>query len=329
MLFAVKTASIAPPEVMVDRRQSSPRQAVLRSLPIWSRQIETSRAAGEEAAPKLTQIFSSTVRRCDAAVAASRRALAEISLHDSGALAAIDRSDSDLREVVETLRSLKGTKDTILVEVRRYAEDLKQMAQDVQHIAMQVRLLSFNAAVEASRAGENGRSFAVVAAEMRQLAEMSAGTGSRMTKQVELIHTSLADVLEGQSADSGADAASVSRAERAIADVMERFRQLNTTLSHAVEQMEDENREIGQEIAGALVQLQYQDRVSQILSHVAMSMGSLRSSLARPVPGAFDTEAWLREMEGMFSTEEEFRNLRETAQPLPGAARRIHGTTFF
>lgn len=124
--------------------------ALIRSLPIWAKQVDTTRLACEEAVLALTELFRSTVRRCSAAAEASRRAVEEIG-GGRGALAAIERSDADLRGVTLTLKSLQSSKAAMLAEVKRYAEDLKAMAEEVQHIAMQVRLLSFNAAVEAAR----------------------------------------------------------------------------------------------------------------------------------------------------------------------------------
>src|SRR5205085_10962986 len=114
------------------------------------------------------------VRRLTTAASASKGAVSELSGEGGGMLAAIDRSDSDLRGVAATLENLQASKDAVLGEVKHYAKDLKEMSQTVQHIALQVRLLSFNAAIEAARAGEAGQSFSVVAAEMRQLAGMSA-----------------------------------------------------------------------------------------------------------------------------------------------------------
>ena len=319
------TRALARSDAAIPRRTSGLRDVCARSFPLWSRQIDTSCRAGEAAVLALTQLFGGTVKRLSTAVSASRSAVAEISGEGGGALTAINRSEEDLRSVTETLNALHLSKDAILAEVERYADDLKDMSQEVQHIAMQVQLLSFNAAIEAARAGESGRSFAVVAAEMRQLAGLSADTGSRMTKKVELIHGTLAEISRGSRDSASADVQSIARADAAIRDVMERFKQLAASLAGSVEVMESESEHVREEISTALMQLQFQDRVSQILSHVAGALSDLGDKVKRNAEDTLDADAWMRELAHEFSTHEEFDNLRGTRTDVSD----VRETTFF
>jgi methyl-accepting chemotaxis protein len=192
----------------------------------------------------------------------------------------------------------------------------------VQHIAFQVRLLSFNAAIEAARAGKAGETFAVVATEMRELATLSAEAGAAMTKKVEAIDhidRTLADMFK--EGDEGA----IVRADAALRDVMERFKRLTTVLSNAVETMEAESEGVSREISEALVQLQFQDRVSQIVAHVATNCTQLTHSLNADSMGSLDPDSWMRDMALEFSTNEEFDNLGGKA----GHARQAETLTFF
>jgi methyl-accepting chemotaxis protein len=297
-------------------------------MPVWAKQLDTSRRAGDDAVVALSQLFGGTVRRLSNAVTASRGAVSELSGDGGGMLAAIDRSDADLRGVAETLENLQAAKGAVLEEVKRYAKDLKEMADTVQHIALQVRLLSFNAAIEAARAGEEGKSFAIVAAEMRQLAGMSAEAGATMARKVELIehidHT-LADMFRSSRGSDESDAGAIARADAAIRDVMERFKRLTTVLSGSVKIMESESEGVSREISEALVQLQFQDRVSQIVAHVAANCTSLTDSLNGDTDAALDADQWMKDMALEFSTHEEFDNLGAR----PGRARKLENLTFF
>ena len=86
------------------------RDACLRSFPLWARQIDTTRHSGDEAVHRLAKIFSTTVNKLKTALSASRSAVAEISGEGGGVLAAINRSEADLRAVTETLKTLQSSK---------------------------------------------------------------------------------------------------------------------------------------------------------------------------------------------------------------------------
>jgi methyl-accepting chemotaxis protein len=73
------------------------------------------------------------------------------------------------------------------------------------------------------------------------------------------------------------------------------------------------------------VQLQFQDRVSQIVAHVATNCASLTESLKRSPDAALDADRWMKDMALEFSTHEEFDNLGGKA----GRARKTETLTFF
>lgn len=297
------------------QHSSSLRDLCLHSFPLWVRQIESSRRTGDEAVINLSRIFAVTVDDLEAALSATRNAAAEISGKDGGVLAALGSGEANLNEVVEILKKEQQSKYGILADVTRFTSDLKEMVAEVRHIALQVRMLSFNAAIEAAHAGKTGTGFSVVASEMRQLADLSSETGAKMVKKIERmesIDASLTNIFQEGNDSSDADALAIAKADASIQEVIQRFKQLAVSLSESVKVMEKEGVRVHGEISNALVALQFQDRVGQIQAHVAQSLSSLQAQIESGTDSAMEVETWMQEMAQEFTTQEEFDNLHST-----------------
>ncbi len=281
------------------------------ALPIWSRHLETARNQTEEALNTLTRRFAALVERLEATLTASRQASGQGG-DNEGAGAVFNRSEQSLTQVVGVLRATQQGRIAILDEIRtltHYTEELKGMATEVAAIAGQTNLLALNAAIEAARAGEAGRGFAVVADEVRKLSTLSSNTGKNMTDKVNVINDAITKAFRVAEQSAANDGETLGQSEESIRLVMRDFTAMVDGLSRSAGIMQEEGVGIRQEIEDMLVALQFQDRTSQMLAQVQGNLTELEKTVrvqqAACVGGervdSLDVRAWLSTMETSYA----------------------------
>lgn len=296
-------------------------------MPIWAKHIETARSHTENAITDLTGCFASLATE----LGRSTEAASEVARSMEGGMgSSFGQARYDLQSVVNSLKNALKDRDGLLNQINgldTFVGELDSMAKDVATIAGQTNLLALNAAIEAARAGQHGRGFAVVADEVRKLSRLSAETGERIGTKVHYIGDAIRAAVTAAQASRGRDSEAVKTAEDIIDRVLADFQQMAERLVESAEFLRGTNQKIQGDVEYSLVQLQFQDRTSQMLSHVRDSVTDVAEKMRTGDAGALSVASALAEMEASYAMAEEREahdgNRQKTA---PAAAGEI---TFF
>ncbi len=170
---------------------------------------------------------SATVQEMTVSIASIAHNAEEVLKTSKFSLENSKKGEDSLHQLKNELKAVSEAVDKITSTVGEFVESTKtitNMTQQVKDIANQTNLLALNAAIEAARAGEQGRGFAVVADEVRQLAEQSAKSASEIDQ-----------VTRALSNQSGAVESSIQAGVNALASSQNYLNALDTVLVKASE----------------------------------------------------------------------------------------------
>jgi methyl-accepting chemotaxis protein len=194
----------------------------------------TSRQAAsiEETSATLTLISSSTKTNADNAGKAANLA--------SSSEQRIDTADARMRELGSAVAAVAAA-----------SEQTRKVIKTIDEIAFQTNILALNAAVEAARAGEAGAGFAVVAEEVRALAQRAATAAKESTETLEKV-AGMVETSNRLAETTGQEFASVKRDTKAVGALIGEIASASREQADSINQVSNALHEVEQGIqAGA------------------------------------------------------------------------------
>jgi methyl-accepting chemotaxis protein len=276
-------------------------------VPVWQRQIESAKSHSEQSTAGILASFSSISERLERAIEVTQNSSA--SLSGQGVNDVIRQNEESLEELLEPMRSALQSRDEVYSKLEplvRTMDDLRRVAVQIKQLARRINMVALNASVEASRAGDKGSGFAIVAQEVRQLALQSGEAASQMMSRTADIDKELQQLRVQSAAHDSSDEELRAQADKVARSVIGSLLLSLGKMQQSSHELRETGAAVRDEVERVLMGFQTQDRLSQILSSITEDMTRLNEWVLQGGDlSASQAGEWLARLEGSYTMEEQ------------------------
>ncbi|GGY83710.1 methyl-accepting chemotaxis protein CtpH [Cellvibrio zantedeschiae] len=223
----------------------------------------------------------------------------EVANNASGAANAAQEADEHARKGVEIMDSTIASIQQLSEEVDNVSTAMTQLETEtgriggvldvIKNVAEQTNLLALNAAIEAARAGEQGRGFAVVADEVRALAKRTQESTAEIQHIIQAVQQGASKAMNAmkvsqtKTQNTSEMAGQAGQAISSITEAVARIHMMNTQIATAAEEQSYAAEEINKNVVRVVNLVESAANNAQKSTHVATELNSVARELERQI----------------------------------------------
>ena len=296
-------------------------------IPVMTNQLNDVAAQTEDAAIEIGSNFSNIVKRARGQADKASGAFSRFSGddgHGGTEEALLEMSRQALSDVISRLKGTADASQQSLDDMQRIIKSvshIRTILADIEYIADQTNLLALNAAIEAARAGEHGRGFAVVADEVRKLSARSNEAADEIGKLVKSVDSEIKEIHDNTRQNADDTVKKSVEAEGVVDSTLKRIDKMMEETRLDLDEMMKETETLAADISGIVVGMQFQDITRQRIEHVVEPLMMFKEEMERSVRMAremgeaiktLDVEDGIDWLEKHYTMESERKVLEET-----------------